>query len=200
MEAAMRRTLAVFTALALCLPAVAEAQRSDHDRGDQQNAPQAGPQAAGPQAVGPQGAAPQAQRPAQNDRRGPAAPNQAAPAPTPREQNFAQDRDRRDEERDRRDEQRERRDEQRERRDERRDFERERDRDRGEARRYFNYRGRQFTAVRAPEFRYPYYFDYGFLGVPPPPFGTRWVRYGPDALLVNVRSGRIVDVVYDAFY
>jgi Ni/Co efflux regulator RcnB len=76
--------------------------------------------------------------------------------------------------------------------------------------------------VRAPEFRYPrgwgyrrwtlgealpalflaepYYFDYGFLGVPPPPFGTRWVRYGPDALLVNVRSGRIVDVVYDAFY
>jgi len=45
----------------------------------------------------------------------------------------------------------------------------------------------------------PYYYDdvWG-LGVPPP--GCRWVRYGPDLLLVDVRSGRIRDVIYGAFY
>lgn len=46
-----------------------------------------------------------------------------------------------------------------------------------------------------------YYYDnwYG-LGFGPPPHGYRWVRYGPDLLLVNLRSGRIVDVVYGVFY
>jgi Ni/Co efflux regulator RcnB len=102
----------------------------------------------------------------------------------------------------------------------RRDFRN--DRDRYEARRYFSYRGREYAAVRGPEFRYPrgwayrrwyrgdvlpslfiaapFFFDYGYLGLPPPPPGTRWVRYGPDALLVNVYSGRVVDSIYDAFY
>jgi Ni/Co efflux regulator RcnB len=32
-----------------------------------------------------------------------------------------------------------------------------------------------------------------------PPKGYRWVRYGPDLLLVNVRTGRISDVIYGAF-
>lgn len=48
--------------------------------------------------------------------------------------------------------------------------------------------------------RAPYVFtnfaDYGFG---PPPFGDQWVRYGPDLLLVDARSGRVVDVVYGAF-
>jgi len=222
----MRRALVALTLLSLCLPAAAEAQRSERDRADRQNAPQSAPQA-GPQAVGPQAVGPQGQRPQQDESRagerrfrGPAAPEQAVPPPNARAPQVAQDRDRRDErgrdfDRDRRDDNRG-----------RRDFDRGRDfrgdRDRGDARRYFNYRGRAYTALRGPEFRYPrgwayrhwnrgevlprlflaapYFFDYGYLGLPPPPLNYRWVRYGPDALLVNVYDGHIIDTIYDAFY
>jgi Ni/Co efflux regulator RcnB len=45
-----------------------------------------------------------------------------------------------------------------------------------------------------------YYSDYNALGVGPPPIGYRWVRYGPDLLLVSSRTGRIADVIYGAFY
>ncbi|MBA2933138.1 RcnB family protein [Sphingomonas sp. CGMCC 1.13654] len=46
-----------------------------------------------------------------------------------------------------------------------------------------------------------YYFDdYATYGFGPPPYGCRWVRYGPDLLLVDVRTGRIRDVIYGAFY
>lgn len=46
-----------------------------------------------------------------------------------------------------------------------------------------------------------YYFDdYANYGFGPPPYGCRWVRYGPDLLLVDVRTGRIRDVIYGAFY
>lgn len=46
-----------------------------------------------------------------------------------------------------------------------------------------------------------YYYDqYAAMGVGPPPPGYRWVRYGPDLLLVQVRTGRIADVIYGAFY
>ena len=110
----------------------------------------------------------------------------------------------------------------------RRDFERGRDfrggdyrgeRERG---RHFSYRGRQYAAVRGAQFRYPrgwgyrawrrgeflprlfiaapYFIDFAYLGLPRTPPGTRWVRYGPDALLIDVYDGRIVDVIYDAFY
>jgi Ni/Co efflux regulator RcnB len=106
----------------------------------------------------------------------------------------------------------------------RRDFQRGRDfRGRDEhGRRNFTYRGRQYAAVRGTEFRYPrgysyrawhrgdvlprlfiaapYFVDYAYLGLPPTPPGTRWVRYGPDALLIDVYNGSIVDVIYDAFY
>jgi Ni/Co efflux regulator RcnB len=45
-----------------------------------------------------------------------------------------------------------------------------------------------------------YYFDsYARLGLEPPPPGYRWVRYGPDLLLVQNRTRRIVDVIYGAF-
>jgi Ni/Co efflux regulator RcnB len=48
-----------------------------------------------------------------------------------------------------------------------------------------------------PTYFYP---DYVGLGLPPPPPGFNWVRYGPDLLLVNVRTGIVDDVVYGAFY
>ena len=46
-----------------------------------------------------------------------------------------------------------------------------------------------------------YFFDdFRELGLEPPPPGYRWVRYGPDLLLVDLRSRRVVDVIYNAFY
>jgi len=47
---------------------------------------------------------------------------------------------------------------------------------------------------------YYYWNDWSMLGLGPPPHGFVWVRYGPDLLLVNRRTGRIVDVIYGAFY
>jgi len=85
----------------------------------------------------------------------------------------------------------------------------------------FKYKGRVYNAVGAPAFIYPagwryrhwvpgaflpavfiaepYFIDYAWIGLPLPPPGHAWVRYGPDALLVNIFDGRIVDVAYDAF-
>ena len=80
-----------------------------------------------------------------------------------------------------------------------------------------------FRPIHGPSFRYPrgyryrryaiglilpglflsnsyYYNDYASLGVGPPPPGYRWLRYGPDLLLVQRGSGRIADVIYGAFY
>jgi Ni/Co efflux regulator RcnB len=45
-----------------------------------------------------------------------------------------------------------------------------------------------------------YYNDWYGLGFGPPPPGYRWVRYGPDLLLVNIRTRRIADVIYGVFY
>ncbi|HET6942403.1 MAG TPA: RcnB family protein [Sphingomicrobium sp.] len=42
--------------------------------------------------------------------------------------------------------------------------------------------------------------NWGALGLGPPAQGYVWVRYGPDLLLVNQRTGRIADVIYGAFY
>jgi Ni/Co efflux regulator RcnB len=44
------------------------------------------------------------------------------------------------------------------------------------------------------------YDDYWRLGLPGPPYGYVWVRYGPDLLLVDRFTGRIVDVIYGAFF
>jgi Ni/Co efflux regulator RcnB len=44
-----------------------------------------------------------------------------------------------------------------------------------------------------------YYDDYRLLGLQAPPPGYRWVRYGDDLLLVNLRTGEVEDVVYDVF-
>lgn len=45
-----------------------------------------------------------------------------------------------------------------------------------------------------------YWSDWRALGLLPPPPGFVWVRFGPDLLLVNRYTGRIVDVIYGAFY
>lgn len=41
--------------------------------------------------------------------------------------------------------------------------------------------------------------DYWMFDLPVPPYGYVWVRYGDDALLVNKRTGRVLQVVYDLF-
>ena len=45
-----------------------------------------------------------------------------------------------------------------------------------------------------------WYPDWAALGLPPPPPGAEWVRYGPDLLMVDVTSGQVLDVAYDVFY
>lgn len=41
--------------------------------------------------------------------------------------------------------------------------------------------------------------DYWLFGLEVPPVGYEWVRYGPDALLVNITTGEIAQVVYGEF-
>lgn len=45
-----------------------------------------------------------------------------------------------------------------------------------------------------------WYADYASLGFEAPPWGYQWVRYGPDLLLVQIATGRVVDVEYGVFY
>ena len=42
--------------------------------------------------------------------------------------------------------------------------------------------------------------DYYRYDLPPPPYGTVWVREGRDALLIDRDSGEIITVEYDVFY
>jgi Ni/Co efflux regulator RcnB len=42
--------------------------------------------------------------------------------------------------------------------------------------------------------------DYWFYDLPVPPYGFEWIRSGPDVLLVDLRSGMIVEVVPGIFY
>jgi Ni/Co efflux regulator RcnB len=43
------------------------------------------------------------------------------------------------------------------------------------------------------------FHDYAAYGLPYPPHGFHWVRYGPDLVLVNSRNGHIRDVRYGVF-
>ncbi len=36
--------------------------------------------------------------------------------------------------------------------------------------------------------------------LPPAPQGTRWIRYYNDALLVDMWTGEVIDVVHDVFW
>lgn len=42
--------------------------------------------------------------------------------------------------------------------------------------------------------------DYWRFGLMNPPYGYVWVRYGTDAVLIDVSSGRILRVVYSVFF
>jgi Ni/Co efflux regulator RcnB len=42
--------------------------------------------------------------------------------------------------------------------------------------------------------------DYDRFNLYEPPFGTRWVRVGYDALLVDTESGEVLDVLHDLFW
>ena len=42
--------------------------------------------------------------------------------------------------------------------------------------------------------------DPGMYRLPPAPPGTRWIRYYNDALLVDVWSGEVVDVIHNFFW
>lgn len=41
--------------------------------------------------------------------------------------------------------------------------------------------------------------DYWLFGLDVPPVGYEWICYGPDAILVNISTGEIAQVVYDEF-
>jgi len=45
-----------------------------------------------------------------------------------------------------------------------------------------------------------FWFDPSMYGLPYPPPGTQWVRYWNDAVLVDVYSGEVVDVIRDFFW
>jgi Ni/Co efflux regulator RcnB len=45
-----------------------------------------------------------------------------------------------------------------------------------------------------------YLNDYYAYGLPMPPIGCEWVRVGDDAILVDVFTGRIYQVVYNLFW
>ena len=87
----------------------------------------------------------------------------------------------------------------------------------------FYHRGSWFGRIRGPLYAYPrgwhyrrwaiglrlpailfapsyYYSDWSALGLEPPLPGYAWVRFGPDLLLVNLRTGEVEDVVYGVFY
>ncbi len=44
-----------------------------------------------------------------------------------------------------------------------------------------------------------YYDNYGAIGLQAPAPGYRWVRYGDDLLLVNIRTGQVEDTAEDVF-
>jgi hypothetical protein len=45
-----------------------------------------------------------------------------------------------------------------------------------------------------------YIDDYYYYDLPVPPYGYEWVRVGPDALLVDLDEGTVVESVYGLFY
>lgn len=88
-----------------------------------------------------------------------------------------------------------------------------------------NYRSHNRDYYRLPRYAHPYGYNYGYrrfsIGIfldnlfysdrywindpwdyrLPPAYGPyRWVRYYDDVLLVDLRNGRVVDVIYDFFW
>lgn len=82
-------------------------------------------------------------------------------------------------------------------------------RDRYRAPRYYDPYGHRYGYRR---FGIGLYIDWRYFGsrywlndpwgyrLPPAPYGCRWVRYYDDVLLVDTRSGYVVDVIHDFFW
>lgn len=90
----------------------------------------------------------------------------------------------------------------------------------------FNWGGRSFYRYRAEPYRYPsgygswsnhgwrrgeflpsfffmqnyYISDFGAYGLWEPDYGLQWIRVGADALLINLATGEVVDVVPGVYY
>jgi Ni/Co efflux regulator RcnB len=85
------------------------------------------------------------------------------------------------------------------------------------------WRGKWIGRIRGPVYHYPTGYAYRYwgvgdrlpalflaaqffydnvapLGLEVPPPGYRWVRYGPDLLLVNLHTGSVEQVAYGVFY
>jgi Ni/Co efflux regulator RcnB len=69
------------------------------------------------------------------------------------------------------------------------------------------YRGWKYRPVYVgyelrPGFYHSRYFitDYGVYGIRAPGRYQRWIRYGDDLLLVNVRTGRVLRIIPGGFY
>jgi Ni/Co efflux regulator RcnB len=45
-----------------------------------------------------------------------------------------------------------------------------------------------------------YIDDYYYYDLPVPPYGYEWIRVGPDALLIDLDDGEVVESVYGLFY
>lgn len=45
-----------------------------------------------------------------------------------------------------------------------------------------------------------YIGDYGYYHLRPPRPWERWIRYGDDLLLVNLRTGRVLDVIHYGYW
>lgn len=45
-----------------------------------------------------------------------------------------------------------------------------------------------------------YWIDHAYYDLPPAPPGTQWVRYYNDAVLVDVWTGEVIDVIHDFFW
>ncbi len=67
----------------------------------------------------------------------------------------------------------------------------------------FGYGYRQFDigySFQPAYFSQQYWIDPALYGLPYPPPGTQWVRYWNDAVLVDMYSGEVVDVIHDFFW
>lgn len=67
----------------------------------------------------------------------------------------------------------------------------------------FGYGYRQFNIgyrLQPVYFGQRYWIDPAMYQLPYPPPGTQWVRYWNDALLVDMYSGEVVDVIYNFFW
>lgn len=66
----------------------------------------------------------------------------------------------------------------------------------------WHYRRWRFGQVLPPVYWGPPYLmsDFWLFGLDIPPIGYAWVRYGNDAILINLADGRIVQIVYDVFF